>query len=141
MANKQIRIEGDERLLRQLRALDARTRGRILASIVEAAAKPITVVAQQKAPRAAVHRTGDKRPPKPLADSIRYEMLKKGANVATAGVGPTKDVWYAHFNEFGTVKMAAQPFLRPAYDEKRASTVEQMRRGLRQQIDVARRTR
>jgi HK97 gp10 family phage protein len=64
------------------------------------------------------------------------EAMKKGASRAEAGaaartankgakgkdsfsqifIGPTRDGYYGMFNEFGTKKMAAQPFMRPAFD-------------------------
>ena len=34
------------------------------------------------------------------------------------------DFYYARFIEFGTAKMAAKPFLRPAYDENKQKAVE-----------------
>lgn len=43
-----------------------------------------------------------------LRDSIRYEVED-----TTARCGPGREVEYAMFVEFGTSKMAAQPFVRP----------------------------
>jgi HK97 gp10 family phage protein len=34
------------------------------------------------------------------------------------------DAWYAHFVEFGTSKMAARPFMRPAFESRKAGAVE-----------------
>lgn len=48
-----------------------------------------------------------------LRDSITYEVSEDDAKVGT-------NVDYAIHQEFGTRKMAAQPFLRPALDENRA---------------------
>lgn len=37
------------------------------------------------------------------------------------------DFYYAHFIEYGTVKLAAKPFMRPAYDGGKEQAVEAMR--------------
>jgi HK97 gp10 family phage protein len=55
-----------------------------------------------------------------LRDSIRCWQTSEGATVTAGGVsnGPegSRDVDYAVYVEFGTYKMAAQPYLRPAVD-------------------------
>lgn len=50
------------------------------------------------------------------------------------------DAFYARFIEFGTLKMAAQPFLRPALAENLAPATEAMRSRLKSRIDKANRT-
>lgn len=55
------------------------------------------------------------------------EVIKWGGNQAP----------YAHFVEFGTVKMAARPFLRPAVHEKAGEAVEKMKAALRSRIESA----
>lgn len=61
-----------------------------------------------------------------LADHIVIDTLTDaeldrgdlvGAHAAVL-VGPEKRFFWGYWNEFGTVKMAAQPFLRPAFDVK-----------------------
>jgi len=47
-----------------------------------------------------------------LRESITYEVDKKEARVGT-------NVHYAPYVELGTVKMKAQPYLRPALDENK----------------------
>lgn len=39
--------------------------------------------------------------------------------IATYSVFINQDAWYARLLEFGTSKMAAKPFIRPAYEAKR----------------------
>jgi HK97 gp10 family phage protein len=43
-----------------------------------------------------------------------------------AKTGKSKDGYYWRFVEFGTVKMAARPFLRPALEAKKMDAVEAM---------------
>ncbi|WMY06768.1 HK97-gp10 family putative phage morphogenesis protein [Paraburkholderia phenoliruptrix] len=44
--------------------------------------------------------------------------------IATYSVFINQDAWYARLLEFGTSKMAAKPFIRPAYEAKRAEAGE-----------------
>lgn len=45
-----------------------------------------------------------------------------------------RDGWYFHFVEFGTVKMPAQPFLRPAFEAKKTDAVEVIKRRLAERV-------
>lgn len=51
------------------------------------------------------------------------------------GGTPSTDPFYWRFVEFGTSKMAARPFLRPAFDAKRNEIIEAMRARLAERID------
>ena len=66
--------------------------------------------------------------------------IRKGktrdAKAAKAGTGKLgKDAYYAGFNEFGTVKMAAQPFIRPGFEESIQPSTEAMKKRLKQRLD------
>jgi len=47
------------------------------------------------------------------------------------------DFFYAHFIEFGTAKMAAKPFMRPAFDTNKERAVEVMKTTLAKGIERA----
>lgn len=49
-----------------------------------------------------------------------------------------KDAFYAGFNEFGTVKMPAQPFVRPGFEESVQPATEAIARRLKQRIEKVR---
>ena len=51
-----------------------------------------------------------------LRDSLALKVLRSSPDHATAAVGPGPNGFYGRFLEYGTVKMAARPFLRPAFD-------------------------
>ena len=57
--------------------------------------------------------------------------LKKGAKGAA---GTNRDAYYWWWLEFGTSKMAAKPFVRPALPAKQAQAIEAMRDQLRKGI-------
>ncbi|MDD5359489.1 MAG: HK97 gp10 family phage protein [Sulfurovaceae bacterium] len=44
--------------------------------------------------------------------------------------------WYAHFDEFGTSKMAAKPFLRPAFENSASSSVEAFQKYALKRVDI-----
>lgn len=46
------------------------------------------------------------------------------------GIGPTKDFWYWFFQEFGTVRHAAQPAMRPAMDAGAQRALKDIGNGL-----------
>ena len=46
-----------------------------------------------------------------------------------------KDAYYWRFLEFGTSKLPARPFLRPAFDTKKSQAVDAMAKKLKERID------
>ena len=46
----------------------------------------------------------------------------------------SQDAWYWRFVEFGTRKMAARPFLRPALEAKRREAAQAMKERLQQRV-------
>lgn len=45
------------------------------------------------------------------------------------------DLFYGRFHEFGTVKMPARPFLRPAIEDNKQAAIDAIARRLKQRID------
>lgn len=113
---KTIRIEGTARLRRQLDRLDGAMRRELLQRMVTQGGELVARVAGMKAPI-------DEGV---LSESVIVEMIESSAYHATAGIGPHKDAFYGKFQEFGTQKHGAQPFLRPAYDEQKRPAVRVM---------------
>lgn len=55
-----------------------------------------------------------------------------------SGKGPKgKDAFYARFVEFGTVKMPARPFLRPALEQNTDAATQAMAKRLKARLDKA----
>jgi len=73
------------------------------------------------------------------------ELKKKGIKVRQAPrssspliaywVYVSKRNWYWGFPEFGTAKMTARPFMRPAFDEKKEAATEAIRAYMGPRID------
>lgn len=56
-----------------------------------------------------------------ITSLIRY---RDGGSSLDLKVGPVKEAFYILFTEFGTAFMAAQPAMRPAYEEHKDEVVE-----------------
>ncbi|MEJ8546628.1 HK97-gp10 family putative phage morphogenesis protein [Brevibacillus borstelensis] len=72
---------------------------------------------------------------KHMRDDIKVSGVRTKNGIKFVAVGPGKETgWRAHFLEYGTKKMAAQPFIYPSFHEKKAEALEimaqEMRKGL-----------
>jgi HK97 gp10 family phage protein len=111
--------------LRELREalvkkIPAEMQGKVLQSALAAGARPIVADAKARAPK----KTGTLRRSlfsfrvKSASTGTREERAirpRQGKKFQKAG----RDAFYWRFVEFGTAKMPAQPFLRPAFESKK----------------------
>lgn len=119
-------IRGAEELTRLLLQLGPRVARKLGDKALRAGARPILAEAKRL-----VHvDSGD------LRRSLTVRVAKigdedtKGVVIGSAGLG-----WRAHFLEFGTSRLAAYPFLRPAADNKKKEAIDTMIRVLGEGID------
>lgn len=103
-----MRVEGAAALGKALQGLSSRVSRGVLSKSLRSGAEPIRAAASRFAPRA---------PGAPdLADHIGISNARpESGNVAVA-IGPTRNFFYGWFQEYGTTRHGAQPFLRPAFD-------------------------
>lgn len=66
------------------------------------------------------------RYPGQLRDSVTM-TVSAAPDHALAAIGPGPEGFYGRFLEFGTVRMAARPFMRPAFDGSAPRAIETMR--------------
>ena len=123
-------ITGLQDALRSLRDLPQRVQEDTLKRAVSAGAE---VVRAEAALRAPVYRGTWSCKDHPPAGTLKASIYKAAIPEECTA---TREVWkvdvrkrayYAHMVEFGTVKMGARPFMRPAFDSKREEVVEVMR--------------
>ena len=69
------------------------------------------------------------------ARRVRGKWVRDASTGIEMLVGVEKRVFYGHFQEFGTIRHAANPFARPAYDSGAQKVVESLRDSLRAEID------
>lgn len=103
-----VKIVGGAELQRNLDALSNRLSRQKRQTLVDAA-EPIRTAMAQMAPRA------------PGAPDIASNIVVSATEQAGISIGPAKGFYYGFFLEYGTVKMRARPFLRPAFDRHVAS--------------------
>lgn len=103
-------LHGGDELAKNLLSLSSR----LSTSIMNLALTDGGVIVQKRASEIAPRDPGAPD----LADNIGISPVRKtderGGGVA---VGPTKGFYYGYFQEVGTSRHGAQPFMRPAFDE------------------------
>ena len=130
------KIEGLAELRQKLLTLPKELQKGPLRSAVSAGAKVI----QDKAKALAAEDTGTLK--RAIYRTRSRSMSSAVQETAIVGVRYGKrfrrrnlDAWYWRFLEFGTSKMAARPFLRPAFDTSKEKAVEVLKAKLLQAID------
>lgn len=149
-----IQITGLADLEKRLLAFPDKLAGNILGGAIRAGAVVIQREAQAKAPMSnAPHYLTSKRTaimkkmgnhysvnliqPGTLKKSIRVKKApRKSRSVPIEyWVYVSKRIWYWKFVEFGTSKMVARPFMRPAFDIMKEKATERIREYLAARID------
>ena len=149
-----VQVQGLDQLAKALRELPQRVARNGLRAAVYAGAKVIRDEAKLQAPVA----TGDLGANQPPRGTLKRSVIMKqipelsGAQKQTFFVtvrhgtkyrkqgkkgNLSQDAWYWRFVEFGTVKMSARPFLRPAFDMKKHEAVTAIKTRLAQRIEQA----
>lgn len=70
-----------------------------------------------------------------LKESIEVSNIKTQNGSMYVDVGPKKEVFYAKFAEFGTVKQRKKPFIEPAFLSKRKETLDIIKETIREAIE------
>ncbi|MBS0344763.1 MAG: HK97 gp10 family phage protein [Proteobacteria bacterium] len=142
MASVTLKIEGLSDLGKRLQTLSADMQGKVARAATAAGAVVIKNAAIQKAPED----TGNlkkniiaKRLPKSETSltSEHIVTVRKGKKTAKQKAAGIRDAYYGVFVEFGTAKMTAQPFLRPAFDQNKEKAVDAMKNRLEARIKKA----
>lgn len=141
-----VRIDGLAALERSMRELTVDLRGKVARAGTNAGAQIVRKAAKANIERSPSIDTGDLRdavivrripPAETVLDSEHIVTVrgrgkpynKKGQKIARAP--------HAHFVEFGTVKMPAEPFLRPALEQNVKAATEALADRLRKRIAKA----
>lgn len=110
-------LNGMEELASQLEELAKKTDAEACREALDAGARIVTEAVRNRAPV----RTGK------LQDKgITYEVKDE----TVAEIGWTKDGFYGRFHEYGTSKMAARPYMRPAFEASKEEACAAMREKL-----------
>ncbi len=123
------RVDGLIQLDRQLHSLPAHVAGNALAASVRAGARVVRDAVRDKAPV----NTGALRANVYVANERTGDDAEKAVLVGVRN----RKTYYWRFIEFGTRKMAARPFLRPAFDGCEHEAVSAMTDKLEQRLLLA----
>jgi len=144
-----VTVLGMDEILKKLKKLPERVQKNVLTGAIRASAKPIFEEAKRLAP---VHsgslknsidvvkrKSKDKNiiiysvVPRSSKRKTKRFTLKDGTKWKISGeVGSG---WYAHFLEFGTSKMSAHPFMRPAFEKEGENTIKAAKEYMNKRID------
>lgn len=126
-------VQGLEGVLAALRALPPEVAGKN-GGPVRAALFQGAKIIREEAKRLAPRKTG-----KLVANvvMVRDRNPKQSGANERYQVGVRGKAFYGKFHEFGTVKMAAKPFLRPAFETKKQEALEKIVATLKTGIDKA----
>jgi HK97 gp10 family phage protein len=120
-------IIGLEAFLEKLRALERSVQRQALTKAVRAGAEEIRQQAAGLAPR----ETGN------LASAQTIQIIESRAEEVIARIGPGRKGFYGLFQELGTRRAAAQPFLKPAFDQRQRQALEIASWHLKESIEKA----
>ncbi|WP_455275134.1 HK97-gp10 family putative phage morphogenesis protein [Ralstonia thomasii] len=126
---KAFEVVNPDGLTSALRGLDDIASESVLRQAAVAGARVIFDEVKLRAPVGArVYENAESgRPPGFLRDHILIAYDKEESvdgKLATYIVTWSREAFYGRFLEYGTSKMAAQPFLRPAYEAKKTAAAE-----------------
>lgn len=147
MASTTVKVEGLRELGEAMRELQVDFAQKVARQAVGAAARVVKRRAVRNVVSSPAVRTGS------LRDAVIVKAVPKWQTPYTAeaivtvrGRGKARGkvdqkqnrAPHAHFVEFGTVNMPAEPFLRPALEVERTAATEAMASALRKRIDAVR---
>lgn len=101
-------IPGYDQMSANFKALTYGLQRKVLMAATRDGAAVIVEAAEERAPRL----TGN------LAENMTSRIYESSPAEVTARIGPDKSTPYGRFPEFGTIHAKAEPYLRPALDEK-----------------------
>lgn len=117
-------------LLKALKKFPDNIQKNVMTGAVRAAAKPIVSAARANVPVD----SGNLK--KSIGTVKRKSRDKTKIRFSvTPRKGGKYDGWYGHMLEFGTSKMAAQPFMRPAFENQDDQSIEEAKKYIAKKID------
>lgn len=132
-----VTVTGDKELARRFDQLSAAMRGKTLERALVAGALIVANDAKRRAPvltgnlRRSIHVGGYGAAGGLESGTTGTDIGGNRSTATSAEVLVGTNVEYARYPEFGTSKMAARPFVRPALDENRDAVVREVDEALR----------
>lgn len=141
MPDLEFEAKGLAELTRALQELPAKLEKNILRGALRASSKPISDDAKARVPVLQI--PDGRRIAGALKKSIRSRSVNFKKGMLTGGVtaggsdrNKKADTFYARFIEFGTAKMAARPFLRPAIAHGTSKAIDEFAKYVRERLST-----
>jgi HK97 gp10 family phage protein len=145
MATSSVRIEGLAELERALLQLPAKLTRQVLERSLLAGGRVVVAEAKRRAPLLtgelrrnirAIRNRRDRRYSATIDVGVRKLSKKQIRKLRTRkGRANASDPFYWRFQEFGTSKMRARPFLRPAFEAKKVDAAFRIKDEIRARLD------
>lgn len=119
-----VSVSGDKDLMRRLNALGERVKKQHLQAALTEAAEPMRARMADLATRGKVAPHIEENIV--ISNASKVEGVRLHEDEAAVAIGPSKDFFYGWFLEFGTVKMAPKPFMRPAFDQEHQGALSRL---------------
>jgi HK97 gp10 family phage protein len=122
-----VTVSGGAKLAAQLRSMSPRRERTALSKMLLKAAEPIRSRASELAPveegkpDLREHIIAKAVNDKSLGQTDAYGMRDRQETESVVAIGPQREFFYGLYQEFGTVRHGAQPFMRPAFDHGQMS--------------------
>lgn len=140
--NEHVHIDGLNDLVFRCNDLPRRIVRNMLLASLKAGAKVFVTEAKRRAPVGTVShyinrkiRNPNKVRPGFMRKSIRVKPAPGKPGEVKIQIGVSGKAYYWRFVEFGTEKMAAQPFMRPAWELTKFKILEDVRVSLKERIE------
>lgn len=132
----EFKISGFDETVRNLRQLPQEIAGKVLDAAMRKAGTPMAQDAARTAPRSATPSSAGH-----MGDSIKMRKFTDQGSTndleVNYAIGPDRTHFYGGFEEFGTVKESARPFLRPAFDRDGRTVIDDLGRELGSGVERA----
>jgi HK97 gp10 family phage protein len=128
-------VSGLKELQAAMKELPANIARNVLRGAVNAGATVIREEAKARAPKFE-GKVAKGQPIREKSSAVLqtfYVGVRQGRSAKKTKKGSI-DAWYARFVEFGTSKMAARPFMRPAFEAKKEAAVQAIKNYLEKRI-------
>lgn len=148
MAKTSFKISGLSELGRELKKRGDDMGRRIAQKATASGAYVVREAAKRRAPKSdSQHQLGRRKneivQPGNLRANVVMKRVTDGRMTAEYVVGVRagsgrnpNDAFYGDFVEIGTVKMAAQPYIRPAFDAEKQTALDRITKVLKQEIEA-----
>lgn len=126
-------LDGMDQIISRLESM-GKASSRVESDALKDGAQLIVDEAKNNLERNGMVRTGE------LIDGLKVSNMKRKGNrkYVQAGIqkGDNSNIFYGKFHEYGTSKMAARPFLAPAYESKKMAAINIIMNRLRSALKL-----